>query len=383
MKIYLKILTVCISVATVFCMCAWATAPENTAAAAILMDADSGRVLYEKNAREERLIASTTKLMTALVAVESHPDLQETVAIKKEWLDVEGSSIYLKEGERLTLETLLYGLLLQSGNDAAVAIAGFCAGDVESFVAWMNQRAKDLGMSQTQFKNPNGLNQEGHYSTAFDMATLARACMKDPIVSKIVATRSIFLEGRSFTNHNKLLWQYSGCVGMKTGYTEMAGRILISSAIRDGQTLIAVTLSDPNDWEDHKNLLDYGFKAYPKHCFATKGEDVARIPVVGSLLRTVPVSAVQEISYPLSEEEEAEVFIALPERANAPVRKGEIAGQMTVSLDGNVIGESYLCYSVSISRDLVKASKGIQWLLNLFRSGDGRSFSEVMLNLEP
>lgn len=255
MKIYLKILTVCISVATVFCMCAWATAPENTAAAAILMDADSGRVLYEKNAREERLIASTTKLMTALVAVESHPDLQETVAIKKEWLDVEGSSIYLKEGERLTLETLLYGLLLQSGNDAAVAIAGFCAGDVESFVAWMNQRAKDLGMSQTQFKNPNGLNQEGHYSTAFDMATLARACMKDPIVSKIVATRSIFLEGRSFTNHNKLLWQYSGCVGMKTGYTEMAGRILISSAIRDGQTLIAVTLSDPNDWEDHKNFM--------------------------------------------------------------------------------------------------------------------------------
>lgn len=382
MKLYLKILVILLAAVTSFTAYAWANEPENEAASAILIDADSGRVLYEKNAREERLIASTTKLMTALVAVESHPDLKEKVTIKKDWLNIEGSSIYLKEGEQLTLETLLYGLLLQSGNDAAVAIAGFCAGDVDSFVAWMNQRGKDLGMRQTQFQNPNGLNQEGHYSTAFDMAILAKACMENPTISKIVATRSIFLEGRNFTNHNKLLWQYNGCVGMKTGYTEMAGRILISSAIRDGQTLIAVTLSDPNDWEDHKELLDYGFQSYPKRLFATKGEEVATVPVMGSLLRTVPVSANHEISYPLAAGEEADVSIKLPEKVEAPIQEGDIAGQMTVSLDGKVIGESYLCYSASIRRDLVKASKGIQWMLDLFRSGEGRSFPEVMLDLE-
>ena len=160
---------------TVRCM---AASPECSAQSAILMDGDSGRVLYEKNADEERLIASITKIMTALVALESAKDLDETVTVKREYTLTEGSSMYLQVGEELPLRALLYGLMLSSGNDAALAVAGACAGDTETFVDWMNQRAHSLGMTHTHFSNPNGLNDEAHYSTARDMAVLTRVSMK-------------------------------------------------------------------------------------------------------------------------------------------------------------------------------------------------------------
>ena len=230
--------------------------PGVSASCAILVDAESGRVLMEKNAHEERAIASITKLMTALVAVESTSDLDRAVTIQKEWTLAEGSSMYLREGEELTLRELLYGLLLVSGNDAALAIAGFCAGDVDTFVEWMNLRAKELGMEHTHFVNPNGLPAEGHYSTAADMAKLAIVVMEQPDLAEIVGTKSVTMAGRTMTNHNKLLWRYEGCVGMKTGYTDAAGRTLVSCAERDGQRLIAVTLNAPNDWADHAAMFD-------------------------------------------------------------------------------------------------------------------------------
>ena len=248
---------VLLTLAVLLCPSVRAAGPGISAASAILIDGESGRVLYAQNAEEERPIASITKLMTALVAVESHPDLSEVVTIRPEWTGVEGSSMYLKAGEELTLEALLYGLLLASGNDAAVAIAGFCAGDVDTFVAWMNDKAAELGMEHTHFENPNGLNDEGHYSTAADMAALARVVMEHEALAKIVGTRSITVAGRTLTNHNKLLWRYEGCTGLKTGYTDRAGRTLVSCAERDGQRLIAVTLNDPNDWADHAALFDY------------------------------------------------------------------------------------------------------------------------------
>ena len=233
--------------------------PTLSASSAILMDKESGRVLYEKNAREQRSIASITKLMTALVAVELHPDLSSTVTIQREWTGAEGSSMYLKPEEEVTLEALLYGLMLSSGNDAALAIAGYCGGDVESFMAEMNKKAAQLGMNDTHFANPNGLDDPDHYSTAYDMAILARAVLEREELRAIVSTRSIFIAGRSLTNHNKLLWRYEGCTGLKTGYTDEAGRTLVSSALRDGQELIAVTLNAPNDWADHAALFGYGF----------------------------------------------------------------------------------------------------------------------------
>lgn len=200
--------------------------PSVSAASAILVDAESGRVLYEKDAHTRRLIASTTKLMTALVAAESCIDLGENVTVEYADTRTEGSSLYLQVGEQITVEALLYGLLLHSGNDAALALARYCGGDVETFVEQMNQKARELGMADSHFENPNGLNADGHYSTAADMARLGIACMENETVAKIVATRSIALGNRTFVNHNKLLSQYEGCVGMKTGYTQLAGRTL-------------------------------------------------------------------------------------------------------------------------------------------------------------
>ena len=230
-----------------------------SAGSAILMEAESGRVLYEQDAGRPRLIASVTKLMTALVALESGHPLEEKVTVREEDTRTEGSSLYLRSGEELRLETLLYGLLLQSGNDAALAVARHCGGTVENFVAEMNRRAARLGMTNSSFANPSGLNAEGHCSTARDLALLARACLKNETLAAIASTRSVTLEGRSFVNHNKLLWRYEGCVGLKTGYTEKAGRTLVSAAERDGMTLIAVTLDDPDDWRDHAALFDWGF----------------------------------------------------------------------------------------------------------------------------
>ena len=233
-----------------------AQAVGTSASSAILMEAGSGRVLYEHNADEPRLIASITKLMTALVALESGKSLDDVVTIQAEDTRTEGSALYLKPGEHVKLETLLYGLLLHSGNDAALAIARFCGGSMEDFVAGMNARARELGMTNSHFANPNGLNDEGHYSSARDMALLARACLDNEYLAQMVSTRTITLEGRTFTNHHKLLWRYEGCVGMKTGFTEKAGRTLVSAARRDGMTLIAVTLNDPDDWADHAALFD-------------------------------------------------------------------------------------------------------------------------------
>lgn len=331
-------------------VCRAAEAPAVSAASAILMDAGSGRVLYAKDVHTQRLIASTTKLMTALVAVTSTPDLQRTVKIKPEY-QAEGSSMYLKIGEELTLEELLYGLMLASGNDAALAIAGGCAGDVETFVGWMNQLAGDLGMENTHFANPNGLDDEGHYSTAYDMALLAQAVLKNETLMKIVGTRSATVAGRSLTNHNKLLWRYEGCVGMKTGYTDAAGRTLVSCAKRGGQTLICVTLKDRDDWDDHAALLDYGFETFPDHLLCRGGKDFRMLPVTGSLLPQVTVVTARDVVYPLTADERVKAKIELPQLVRAPAAKGEIAGKLTFLSEGETIGETYLLYGEDIPQN--------------------------------
>ena len=306
-----------------------------SAQSAILIEADSGRVLYEQNADEKRLIASTTKLMTALVALESGHDVQEVVTIEPEDTRTEGSSLYLKEGEQLTLETLLYGLLLHSGNDAALAIARYCRGSVEAFVEDMNEMTKQLHMTNSHFENPNGLNGETHYSTARDMAKLAQACLQQETLAEIVATRSISMEGRSFQNHNKLLWQYEGCIGMKTGYTELAGRTLVSAAQRDGMTLIAVTLNAPDDWNDHKTLFDYGFSNYRMEPLVEQGQQITTMPVSGSALPMMEVIAAEDFFYPLKDgeslEQRCDYFVT---SLTAPVLEGEQVGTLSGWVNG-------------------------------------------------
>lgn len=245
------------AVSLIGCLTAVTEAVEVSAAAAVLMDADSGRLLYEKNGEKRMFIASTTKLMTALVALEQG-GLQQEITVTGGHM-AEGSSMYLRPGEKLTLETLLYGLLLSSGNDAALAVTE-CMGGAVPFVARMNEKAAELGMENTHFANPNGLDDEAHYSTAEDMAKLAAAAMDDPVLRRVASTRTARIGGRTLTNHNKLLSRVEGCVGLKTGYTRAAGRTLVSCAERDGVRLVAVTLQDGDDWNDHASLYEQGFR---------------------------------------------------------------------------------------------------------------------------
>ena len=242
----------------IFCITpAVAEALEVSATAAVLMDADMGQVLYEKNGDRQMLIASTTKIMTALVVLE-HAAPDDVITVTPDHM-AEGSSMYLRAGETVRVEELLYGLLLCSGNDAALALTE-CAGGLTPFVALMNEKAAALGMAHTSFANPNGLDADGHYSTARDMAVLAAAAVENPTFRRICSSRSVTIGQRTMENHNRLLRQVEGCVGLKTGYTRAAGRTLVSCAERDGCRLVAVTLQDGNDWADHAALYDYGFR---------------------------------------------------------------------------------------------------------------------------
>lgn len=341
------------------------------AVSAILVEARTGRVLFEENAHEERSIASITKLMTALVAVESTADLKQTVKVKSEWLSgAEGSSIYLAPDEELTLEELLYGLLLESGNDAAQVIAGFCAGDIPTFVEWMNRRAQDLGMTDSHFANPSGLDEEEHFSTAWDMALCARACMDNETVAAIVGTASITMGTRTFTNHNKLLGLYDGCLGMKTGYTREAGRTLVTCVQREGLRLIAVTLNDPDDWNDHMALYDYGFSVYEDRALCTAGKTLRTLPITGSLVRFVGVAPISNATYPLRPEEVFTTAVELPEAVSAPVREGSIAGKIDFFLNGEKLDSVYLVYTASVSSDLFTLKPFWERVLEWVKDGD-------------
>ena len=333
-------------------LCPAGYAAGDHAAGAVLMDAESGRVLYGHNAHKPRLIASTTKLMTALVAVERAGDLDETVTVKGEWLGSEGSSIYLRAGEEITLRGLLYGLLLQSGNDAAMVIACHTAGSIEEFVELMNRRAAELGMKDSSFANPSGLDHENHYSTPYDMALLARACLDNSTVAELCATKSITVGTRTFVNHNKLLWRCEGCVGMKTGFTEKAGRTLVSAAVRDGQTLICVTLNDGDDWNDHRKLLDYGFRTYPRQVLCRAGEVLGAVAVEGSLIPTMPVAAKGELGYPLKAGERLVPEVELLRSATAPLPPGVQLGELRWRLDGEVVAQMPLVSQGNAGLDL-------------------------------
>jgi D-alanyl-D-alanine carboxypeptidase len=312
-------------------------AVSTSATSAVLMDVDSGRVLYAHNETARMRIASTTKIMTALVAIE-HGTLSDVVTVRREETLVEGTSMYLREGEQLTLETLLYGLLLSSGNDAALVIADAIGGSRENFVAMMNEKAAALGMDSTSFANPNGLDDENHYSTALDMARLGRAAVENETLVRIASTKSVTIGGRTLTNHNKLLSYMDGCIGLKTGYTKAAGRTLVSCAVRNGQRLVAVTLQDGNDWVDHQQLYEFGFSAYPAQRAVTMGQTMADLPVRQSVTESVPLVAGRTLSWPVGEGEALFVELELPEELAAPAALGQKVGEAVVSLDGVEVG---------------------------------------------
>ncbi len=306
--------------------------PTNAARCAIVIDANTKSVLFEKNADETRGMASTTKIMTALVAIENC-DIETEFTIPKKAVGVEGSSVYLKEGEMLTLRELIYCLMLESGNDAATAIAILVGGSVDNFALMMNERAEEMGLTSTHFSNPHGLSDEQHKTTARELALITAEAMQYPFFCEVVSTKTMRVRydgienGRFLKNHNKLLFNYDGAVGVKTGYTKLDGRCLVSSATRDGMTVIAVTLQDPFPPSTHKTLLDKAFDDFARVDIVQSGDITTEIPVINSEDMFLTVKNTESISLCLPKGESADVELIIPENVSAPIEKGDIIGK--------------------------------------------------------
>lgn len=315
--------------------------PEISASSAILIEPFSGRVLYEKNAQERRPMASTTKIMTALVATEMcNPD--EVLCVQGDCVKIQGSSLYLEEREELTLMDMLYGLLLRSGNDAAVAIGKHVAGDVRHFVSLMNRRAWELGMHDTNFANPHGLDHEEHYSTAADMARLGAAFLRVPLLREIVRTEEYVSRElttgrvRLFINNNKLLARDPRAFGIKIGWTDNAGRCLVAAAQANGMELIAVVLDAPDLYTDVSKLFDYGFGQWSAQEFIPQGKVMGIVPVAQGDAARVALATAQPIYYPVAAAEEAvsySVQVEAPDSLLAPVAIGDVVGRVLVTVE--------------------------------------------------
>lgn len=331
--------------------------PEISAKSAILMHAETGTILFERNIDEHMLIASTTKLMTALVVLDNC-DTSEKVTVSRECTLVEGSSMYLRAGEQYTVEELLYGLMLVSGNDAALTLAEHVGGGIEGFAAMMNAKARELGLNGSSFKNPHGLDEDGHYSTARDLAVIMAAAMKNEAFVEIASSRAHNVGELTYVNHNKLLWNYQGTLAGKTGYTQAAGRSLVSCAERNGLRLICVTLNDPDDWDDHAALYDWGFNNYVYRSVMAPGE-FTRLPVISGVKDTVGIAPEEDAKLLLNRGDTPTAQIELPRFVFAGVQAGERAGTVTVSRDGEVLLQIGLCYSESVALD--KAVKLTSW----------------------
>ena len=347
-------------------------APSTSAKSAILIEAESGRVLYQSNAFVRMPMASTTKIMTAIVAIESG-DIKRTVTISPDAVGIEGSSIYLYPDEQLTLEELIYALLLESANDAATAIAIEVAGSVDAFSVLMNQKAETLGLTATHFTNPHGLDHEAHYTTAFDLAKITAYALKNDTFRTVCSTvrKTIPLKGnegtRVLVNHNKLLTRYEGAMGVKTGFTKKSGRCLVSAAERDGLTLIAVTLSAPDDWKDHAAMLDFGFERYEKVPLAEKGGLVIPLSIVGGNTESVLVTNLEPASAMLKKDRgEITYRIEAPQILYAPLTQGTEVGRVTWLCDGEEIASSPLVTINTVEYKKAERQGFFAWLASLF-----------------
>lgn len=308
---------------------------------------ESGRVVYSKNADQKSLIASTTKIMTAILAIENCR-MQDEVLIEDEYCRCEGSSMYLKAGDEYTVEELLKGLLLVSGNDAALALACHTSGSVSEFVKLMNHKASELGMKNTHFENPHGLDGSKHYSTAADMAALMLYCMQNPVFREITSIRSTVIGEQTLINHNRLLRLCKGCIGGKTGYTEAAGRCLVSCCERDDCMYVCVSLNAPDDWNDHIKLYNWAYSRYRERDAA---ENISfEVPVISGKEKNVRVEA-QKCTVLLPKDAVISVRAELPFFEFAPIEAGESAGWAQVYYNGEKIAETELYY-----RDSVEAS---------------------------
>ncbi len=320
---------------------------ETSAKSVCVIEASSGEVAYASNEKEKLPMASTTKIMTAVIAL-SHCDLDDIVTVSQNAAMTEGSSAYLKAGASVSVRDLLYGLMLNSGNDAAIAIAEYISGSTDEFAKLMTKTARHIGARHTSFKNPNGLPDDKHYTTAYDLAIIARYAMENEDFKTIVSTSSYTadIDGLpiTYTNHNRLLREYDGCIGIKTGFTEAAGRCLVSAASKNGMTFIAVTLNDANDWADHKALFDTAFGEYSMYTAAHKGEDADYIGaglVYGS-----------DIDIPVKNGDISGIKIKVTAGdIKPPLNQGEKVGVAKAYKNGRVIATADVCMKEALYED--------------------------------
>lgn len=312
-----------------------------------LIEAETGEVLASENAGARLPMASTTKIMTALITLENC-DPDELVEIPDEAVGVEGSSIGLGCGETMTVRDLVYGLMLASGNDAAIALAVHVAGSVPAFVDMMNARAEEMGLEKTHFITPNGLHAQGHLTTAYELCLLTAEAIKNEAFRTVVSTKYYEAESgiipRTFKNKNSLLWDYDGAFGVKTGYTMAAGRCLVFGAERDGMTVIGAVLNCRPMFQAAAELMDYAFSEYSKEIVADKSETAARVFVENSencILEVCPKESIITVMH-RSEERSFRTEVRLNEHISAPVKAGQTVGELTVTLNGEIAGRTDL-----------------------------------------
>ncbi len=318
-----------------------------SAQSAIVIDAESGTILFEHNAYEKRGMASTTKIMTAIVVLENC-NLEDVVTISYKASATEGSSMYIEPNEKLKVEDLLYGLMLNSGNDSATALAEHTSGSVEEFAKLMNKKAQQIGMKNSSFANPHGLDNENHYSTAYDMALLTKYAMENETFKTIVGTKKMIVETidkgnyKYLTNHNKLLSMYEWCKGVKTGFTKKCGRCLVSYAEKNGVKLITITLNAPNDWQDHIDLYEQCFEKYKSYNIINNNDYIGTVNVDNSDEKNLKLYTCKPITLTLTDEEYSKIKLeySYPDTVKAPIYIGQEIGNVNIKLNDKIIASS-------------------------------------------
>lgn len=331
-----------------------------SAKAAVLIEADTGRVLYAKNMEQRLPMASTTKIMTALITLEAD-NLDEVFEVDETAIMVEGSSMGLQKGDQASLRTLACGMLLPSGNDAANAAAVRIAGSLAAFSEIMNARAAALGMKNTHFVTPSGLDDEAHYSSAYDMALLARAALEHYTFRDLCSRNIAKVEfgnppyERWLKNHNRLLQSYEGAIGVKTGFTKKSGRCLVSAAERGDVRLIAVTLNAPNDWQDHTAMFNYGFGQVKSLACPVQYEDI-ELKLVGAKQDTVGVVPLAEPTVTVEEADLGRITqkVLVAPFYYAPLKAGDVVGEIELYLDGQKVGGCTLIAKEDVQQNITE-----------------------------
>lgn len=336
---------ICMAVTAILCLTpvySEESEPSVSAKACVLVEEKTGRIVFEKNSSEKLPMASTTKIMTTLLCIESG-NLDDEFVVDSSAIKVEGSSMGLVEGDVVTKRALCYGMLLPSGNDAANAAAVKIGGTIENFASMMNERAAEIGMTRTGFVTPSGLEGTGHGASAYDMALLTREALRNPVFSEICSQSKAKVEfgnppyERWLTNSNKLLTMYDGVKGVKTGFTDEAGRCLVSACERDGVSMICVTLNDKNDWDDHMRMYDYGFSKL--NASSLSSEEIFQMQAVGGDCDSIPVKAEGEILLGTDGMTENRITseLYMPPFVYAPLNAGDEVGELRFYYDGRLI----------------------------------------------